>query len=208
MIVGVSTPMECFTFLQVLPYLDSLVTSLIPLVCVGACRVSVYNGSRAPLLISKRRSQLCPSLVGGRDGTATAQPGVCVSADSHVAPVSGQRRYEQRTLSVRVMSRWKSAMMAPSNSAPRPVLMVVGEKAFQMMFSQMFVAMNSEIPEPSPYLMDTSISTYMYIPRPHAAPHVSIMRAFQLPSLSVRQATREATVGSAGGPWGAGRIRD
>jgi hypothetical protein len=29
-IVGASTPMECFTFLQVLPYLDSLVTSLSP----------------------------------------------------------------------------------------------------------------------------------------------------------------------------------
>lgn len=43
-------------------------------------------------------------------------------------------------------------MMAPSNSVPRPVLMVVGEKAFQIMVSQMLVAMNSEIPEPRPYL--------------------------------------------------------
>ena len=39
-------------------------------------------------------------------------------------------------------------MTAPSNSVPRPVLMVVGEKAFQMMVSQMLVAMKSEMPEP------------------------------------------------------------
>lgn len=31
-------------------------------------------------------------------------------------------------------------MMAPSNSGPRPVLIVVGEKAFQMMLSQILVA--------------------------------------------------------------------
>lgn len=49
--------------------------------------------------------------------------------------------------------RWNSAMMAPSNSVPRPVLMVVGENAFQMMVSQMFVAMKREIPEPRPYLL-------------------------------------------------------
>ena len=29
--------------------------------------------------------------------------------------------------------------------------MVVGDNAFQMMFSQMLVAMNNEIPEPKPY---------------------------------------------------------
>ena len=40
-----------------------------------------------------------------------------------------------RTLSVRVISRWKRAITAPSNSAPRPLLIVVGLKAFQMMFS-------------------------------------------------------------------------
>lgn len=44
-------------------------------------------------------------------------------------------------------------MMAPSNSVPLPVLMVVGEKAFQMIVSQMFVAMNNEIPDPRPYLL-------------------------------------------------------
>ncbi len=41
-------------------------------------------------------------------------------------------------------------MMAPSNSGPRPVLTVFGEKAFQMIDSQMLVAMKREIPEPSP----------------------------------------------------------
>ncbi len=35
--------------------------------------------------------------------------------------------------------------MAPSNSVPRPVLMVVKEKAFHTSFSQKLVAMNSEI---------------------------------------------------------------
>lgn len=56
------------------------------------------------------------------------------------------------TLSGRVIMRWNSAMMAPSNSVPLPVLIVVGENAFQMIVSQMFVAMKREIPEPSPYL--------------------------------------------------------
>ena len=37
-------------------------------------------------------------------------------------------------------------MTAPSNSGPRPVLMVVGEKAFHTIDSQIFVAMNKEIP--------------------------------------------------------------
>lgn len=41
-------------------------------------------------------------------------------------------------------------MTAPSNSVPRPVLIVVGENAFQMILSQMLVAMNNEIPEPKP----------------------------------------------------------
>lgn len=37
-------------------------------------------------------------------------------------------------------------MTAPSNSGPRPVLMVVGEKAFQTMDSHIFVAMNRDMP--------------------------------------------------------------
>lgn len=37
-----------------------------------------------------------------------------------------------------------------SNSVPRPVLMVVGEKDFHTIVSQMLVAMNNEMPEPSP----------------------------------------------------------
>jgi len=35
--------------------------------------------------------------------------------------------------------------MAPSNSVPRPVLIVAGLNDFQTIVSQMFVAMNSEI---------------------------------------------------------------
>ena len=42
------------------------------------------------------------------------------------------------------------AMTAPSNSGPRPVLMVVGENAFQMILSQTLVAMKSDIPLPKP----------------------------------------------------------
>lgn len=41
--------------------------------------------------------------------------------------------------------------MAPSNSVPFPTFMVVGERAFQTMVSQMFVAINNEMPEPRPY---------------------------------------------------------
>lgn len=52
-------------------------------------------------------------------------------------------------------------MMAPSNSGPRPVLMVVGENAFQTIDSQMLVAMNSEIPLPRPYPFWSSSSSRM-----------------------------------------------
>lgn len=51
-----------------------------------------------------------------------------------------------------VIMRWNSAMMAPSNSVPLPVLIVVGENAFQIIVSQMLVAMNREMPDPRPYL--------------------------------------------------------
>lgn len=40
--------------------------------------------------------------------------------------------------------------MAPSNSAPRPTLTVVGENAFQTIVSQILVAMKREIPDPRP----------------------------------------------------------
>ena len=50
-----------------------------------------------------------------------------------------------------VSKKWKVAMMAPSNSAPYSVLIVIGEKLFHRMISQMLVAMNSEMPEPRPY---------------------------------------------------------
>ena len=38
------------------------------------------------------------------------------------------------------------AITAPSNSVPLPVLIVVGEKAFQTIVSQIFVAIKREIP--------------------------------------------------------------
>lgn len=41
-------------------------------------------------------------------------------------------------------------MRAPSNSGPRPVLTVVGEKAFHTIDSQMLVAMKRLMPEPRP----------------------------------------------------------
>jgi len=50
-----------------------------------------------------------------------------------------------------VSKKWNKAMMAPSNSAPCSVLIVIGEKDFHRMISQMFVAMKSEIPDPRPY---------------------------------------------------------
>ena len=49
-----------------------------------------------------------------------------------------------------VNKKWKSAIIAPSNSAPYSVLIVMGEKLFHRIISQMFVAMKSEIPLPSP----------------------------------------------------------
>ena len=52
-------------------------------------------------------------------------------------------------------------MTAPSNSAPRPVFTVVGLKAFQMMLSHWFVAMNREMPEPRPYPFVKSSSRQM-----------------------------------------------
>ncbi|RNA30816.1 hypothetical protein BpHYR1_015563 [Brachionus plicatilis] len=54
------------------------------------------------------------------------------------------------TLSLRVANRWNRAIMAPSNSVPRPALMVAGLNAFHTIVSQIFVAMNSEMPEPRP----------------------------------------------------------
>ena len=55
-------------------------------------------------------------------------------------------------MSFLVRVRWKRETMAPSNSAPLPLLMVWGEKAFQMIVSQMLVAMKREVPDPKPYL--------------------------------------------------------
>jgi len=57
-----------------------------------------------------------------------------------------------------VSKKWNSAIIAPSNSAPYSVLIVIGEKLFQRMISQMFVAINSEIPLPRPYPFYSSSS--------------------------------------------------
>lgn len=45
----------------------------------------------------------------------------------------------------------KAQSVVPSNCVPEAVLMVVGEKDLQMIVSQIFVAMNREIPDPRPY---------------------------------------------------------
>jgi hypothetical protein len=50
-----------------------------------------------------------------------------------------------------VIKEWKRAIMAPSYSVPISVLVVIGEKAFQTMVSQILVAMKREIPDPNPY---------------------------------------------------------
>ena len=49
-----------------------------------------------------------------------------------------------------VRRKWNKAMTAPSNSVPYSVLIVIGEKLFHRIFSQMLVAMKSEIPDPNP----------------------------------------------------------
>ena len=45
---------------------------------------------------------------------------------------------------------WKNEMMQPSNSVLCSFLIVIGLKLLHMMFSQMFVAMNREMPDPRP----------------------------------------------------------
>jgi len=54
-------------------------------------------------------------------------------------------------------------MIAPSNSVPCSVLIVIGEKDFHRIFSQMFVAMNKLIPEPNPYPFYSNSSKRMTI---------------------------------------------
>ena len=54
------------------------------------------------------------------------------------------------TLSFLVRVSWKRETIAPSNSAPLPLLMVWGEKAFHTIVSQMLVAMKSDVPLPKP----------------------------------------------------------
>jgi len=52
-------------------------------------------------------------------------------------------------------------MIAPSYSVPASVLRVIGEKDFHTMVSQTLVAMNKEIPDPSPYPLDNISSNKM-----------------------------------------------
>ena len=49
-------------------------------------------------------------------------------------------------------TRYKTRVLKSASGLflPRPVLTVVGLKAVQTMVSQMFVAMNKEIPDPRP----------------------------------------------------------
>ena len=42
-------------------------------------------------------------------------------------------------------------MIAPSNSVPLSLEIVMGENDFHRMFSLTFVAINREIPDPNPY---------------------------------------------------------
>ncbi len=58
-----------------------------------------------------------------------------------------------------MIRKWIVAMIAPSYSTPLSEVTVKGEKAFQIIFSLMLVAMNSEIPEPIPYPFDRSSSS-------------------------------------------------
>jgi len=58
--------------------------------------------------------------------------------------------YSAASLFCFVNKKWNRAIIAPSNSAPYSVRMVIGEKLFQRMTSQMFVAMKREIPLPRP----------------------------------------------------------
>jgi len=66
-------------------------------------------------------------------------------------------------LSDLVIKEWKRAITAPSYSFPISVLTEMGEKAFQTMVSQILVAMNREIPDPSPYPFYNISSSRMII---------------------------------------------
>ena len=58
--------------------------------------------------------------------------------------------YNVQPLSPHENRRWNSSMMAPSNLDPQPMLMMVGQKAFQTMDSQILVAMKKLMPDPRP----------------------------------------------------------
>lgn len=58
-----------------------------------------------------------------------------------------------RTLSGRVMRRWKIETNAPSFSIPLAVFTLAQLKVFHQTVVQMLVHMNSDTPDPSPYLI-------------------------------------------------------
>jgi len=60
-----------------------------------------------------------------------------------------------------VSNKWNKAIMAPSNSVPYGVSIVIGENDFQRIFSQILVAINKEIPLPKPYPLLNSSSSIM-----------------------------------------------
>lgn len=74
--------------------------------------------------------------------------------------------------------------MAPSYSTPASVVMDMGEKALQRMFSQMLVAMKREIPEPNPYPL-LIISSSMRTTIPAKVSWIMIIKALPAPNLSI-----------------------
>jgi hypothetical protein len=50
-----------------------------------------------------------------------------------------------------VISKWKKAIIAPSNSFPPSDLIEIGERALHKIDSAVLQAMKMEIPDPNPY---------------------------------------------------------
>lgn len=82
------------------------------------------------------------------------------------------------------MSKWTIPITDPSNSIPLSVLIVIGEKHFQIIVSQILVAINNEIPEPSPYPFYNN-SSNMITTIPAKVNYKMIKSAFPAPILSI-----------------------
>ena len=79
-----------------------------------------------------------------------------------------------------VAKAWKRPIIAPSNSTTSPVFTVIGENARQTMFSHTFVAINNEIPDPSPYpFYNSSSNNSTMIPAKNN--YIKIMKQFNSP---------------------------